>query len=115
MWLSSPGITFLVMEILPTLYTHFETDKFSCLVMEFCPGGDLHTLRQRQPGKYFSEQAAKYVLLLTISSISCVICWLAFFLIRSAYLQVNMFALQFCSIIILCGMIFLYPHGQVHG
>jgi len=46
MWLSSPGITFLVMEILPTLYTHFETDKFSCLVMEFCPGGDLHTLHQ---------------------------------------------------------------------
>ncbi|XP_065014035.1 serine/threonine-protein kinase D6PK-like isoform X2 [Musa acuminata AAA Group] len=45
---------------LPTLYTHFETDKFSCLVMEFCPGGDLHTLRQRQPGKYFSEQAVKF-------------------------------------------------------
>ncbi|KAJ6844065.1 serine/threonine-protein kinase D6PKL1-like [Iris pallida] len=45
---------------LPTLYTHFETDKFSCLVMEFCPGGDLHTLRQRQPGKHFSEQAVKY-------------------------------------------------------
>lgn len=44
---------------LPTLYSHFETDKFSCLVMEFCPGGDLHTLRQRQPGKLFSEQAAK--------------------------------------------------------
>ena len=46
---------------LPTLYTHFETDKFSCLVMDFCPGGDLHTLRQRQPGKHFSEQAVKYV------------------------------------------------------
>ncbi|CAN6448284.1 unnamed protein product [Victoria cruziana] len=45
---------------LPTLYTHFETEKFSCLVMEFCPGGDLHTLRQRQPGKHFSEQAAKF-------------------------------------------------------
>lgn len=45
---------------LPTLYTHFETDKFSCLVMEFCPGGDLHTLRQRQHGKYFSEQAVKF-------------------------------------------------------
>lgn len=44
---------------LPTLYTHFDTDKFSCLLMEFCPGGDLHTLRQRQPGKYFSEQGAK--------------------------------------------------------
>lgn len=45
---------------LPTLYTHFETDKFSCLVMEFCPGGDLHTLRQRQPAKHFTEQAVKY-------------------------------------------------------
>ncbi|KAK1309786.1 Protein kinase G11A [Acorus calamus] len=45
---------------LPTLYTHFETDKFSCLVMEFCPGGDLHTLRQRQHGKHFSELAVKF-------------------------------------------------------
>ncbi|XP_058112747.1 serine/threonine-protein kinase D6PKL1-like isoform X1 [Magnolia sinica] len=45
---------------LPTLYTHFETDKFSCLVMEFCPGGDLHTLRQRQPGKHFTEHAVKF-------------------------------------------------------
>ncbi|OIW14427.1 hypothetical protein TanjilG_20873 [Lupinus angustifolius] len=45
---------------LPTLYTHFETDTFSCLVMEVCPGGDLHALRQRQPGKYFSEHAARF-------------------------------------------------------
>ncbi|ESR63190.1 hypothetical protein CICLE_v10014638mg [Citrus x clementina] len=45
---------------LPTLYTHFETEKFSCLVMEFCPGGDLHTLRQKQPGKYFPEQAVRF-------------------------------------------------------
>ncbi|KAL5976694.1 Serine/threonine-protein kinase d6pkl1 [Asimina triloba] len=45
---------------LPTLYSHFETDKFSCLLMEFCSGGDLHTLRQRQPGKHFSEQAARF-------------------------------------------------------
>lgn len=45
---------------LPTLYTHFETDRFSCLVMEFCPGGDLHTLRQRQPGKHFSEYASRF-------------------------------------------------------
>ena len=46
---------------LPTLYTHFETDRFSCLVMEYCPGGDLHTLRQRQPGNFFSEYAARCV------------------------------------------------------
>ncbi|XAR54188.1 Non-specific serine/threonine protein kinase [Bertholletia excelsa] len=45
---------------LPTLYSHFETDRFSCLVMEYCPGGDLHTLRQRQPGKHFSEYAARF-------------------------------------------------------
>ncbi|XP_039011746.1 serine/threonine-protein kinase D6PK-like [Hibiscus syriacus] len=45
---------------LPTLYTHFETEKLSCLVMEFCPGGDLHALRQRQPGKHFPEQVARF-------------------------------------------------------
>jgi protein-serine/threonine kinase len=44
---------------LPTLYAHFESDTLTCLVMEFCSGGDLHTLRQRQPGKRFSEQAAR--------------------------------------------------------
>ncbi|KAL5704473.1 Serine/threonine-protein kinase AGC1-7 [Ranunculus cassubicifolius] len=45
---------------LPTLYSHFETDKFYCLVMEFCSGGNLHSLRQKQPHKYFSEQAARF-------------------------------------------------------
>lgn len=45
---------------LPTLYSYFETEKFSCLVMEFCPGGDLHTLRQRQPGRFFTGMAAKF-------------------------------------------------------
>ncbi|XP_065878050.1 protein kinase PVPK-1-like isoform X2 [Euphorbia lathyris] len=45
---------------LPTLYSHFETEKFSCLLMEFCPGGDLHSLRQKQHGKYFPEHAARF-------------------------------------------------------
>ncbi|KAF6170731.1 hypothetical protein GIB67_015683 [Kingdonia uniflora] len=45
---------------LPTLYTHFEMDKFSCLVMEFYPGGDLHALGQKQPGKHFPEHVARY-------------------------------------------------------
>ena len=44
---------------LPTLYAHFTTDKLSCLVMEYCPGGDLHVLRQKQPIRSFSEQAAR--------------------------------------------------------
>lgn len=45
---------------LPTLYAHFTTDNLSCLVMEYCPGGDLHVLRQRQPGKSFPEPAARF-------------------------------------------------------
>jgi hypothetical protein len=45
---------------LPTLYSHFTTDNLSCLVMEFCPGGDLHVLRQKQPTKTFLEAAARY-------------------------------------------------------
>ncbi|XP_058109636.1 serine/threonine-protein kinase AGC1-7-like [Magnolia sinica] len=45
---------------LPTLYSYFETDKFYCLVMEFCSGGNLHSLRQKQPNKYFSETAARF-------------------------------------------------------
>ncbi|XP_020534303.1 serine/threonine-protein kinase AGC1-7 isoform X2 [Jatropha curcas] len=45
---------------LPTLYSYFETDKFYCLVMEFCSGGNLHSLRQRQPQKYFTEEAARF-------------------------------------------------------
>ncbi|RDX85728.1 Serine/threonine-protein kinase AGC1-7, partial [Mucuna pruriens] len=44
---------------LPTLYSYFETDKFYCLVMEFCSGGDLHSLRQKQPNKCFTEEAAR--------------------------------------------------------
>ncbi|CAN8266180.1 unnamed protein product [Cochlearia groenlandica] len=45
---------------LPTLYSHFETENHSCLVMEFCPGGDLRSLQQKQPGKYFPEHAARF-------------------------------------------------------
>uniref|UniRef100_A0A2N9FL87 non-specific serine/threonine protein kinase n=1 Tax=Fagus sylvatica TaxID=28930 RepID=A0A2N9FL87_FAGSY len=45
---------------LPTLYAHIATDKLSCLVMEYCPGGDLHVLRQKQPSRSFSEQAARF-------------------------------------------------------
>ncbi|KAJ1279011.1 hypothetical protein BS78_04G122600 [Paspalum vaginatum] len=45
---------------LPTLYSHFETDKFCCLLMEYCCGGNLHSLRQRQPGKRFAEDAARF-------------------------------------------------------
>ncbi|KAK8513323.1 hypothetical protein V6N13_002073 [Hibiscus sabdariffa] len=45
---------------LPTLYDYLATDQLSCLVMEYCPGGDLHVLRQKQPGRSFSEQAVRF-------------------------------------------------------
>ncbi|XP_023632782.1 serine/threonine-protein kinase RHS3 [Capsella rubella] len=45
---------------LPTLYAHFETDKFYCLVMEFCSGGNLYSLRQKQPNRCFTEDAARF-------------------------------------------------------
>ncbi|WCJ29689.1 Protein kinase PINOID 2 [Euphorbia peplus] len=45
---------------LPTLYAHFEASHYSCLVMEYCPGGDLYAARQRQPGRRFSISSTKF-------------------------------------------------------
>jgi protein-serine/threonine kinase len=45
---------------LPRLYGVAEGDRWSCLLTEFCPGGDLHVLRQRQPHRRFSEAAVRY-------------------------------------------------------
>ncbi|KAA8535063.1 hypothetical protein F0562_030066 [Nyssa sinensis] len=45
---------------LPTLYAEFDASHYSCLVIEFCPGGDLHAARQRQPAKRFSISSAKF-------------------------------------------------------
>ncbi|XP_026442831.1 serine/threonine-protein kinase D6PK-like [Papaver somniferum] len=47
---------------LPTLFSHFSAETYSCLVMEYCPGGDLHILRQRQPCRSFSEPVARFYL-----------------------------------------------------
>ncbi|KAL9675562.1 hypothetical protein QQ045_003764 [Rhodiola kirilowii] len=45
---------------LPTLYASLESAKWCCLLTEFCPGGDLHVLRQRQPAKRFHESAVRF-------------------------------------------------------
>lgn len=47
---------------LPTLYAEFEASHFSCIVMEFCSGGDLHSLRHKQPQKRFSLNSARYII-----------------------------------------------------
>ena len=39
---------------LPTLHVEFEASHFSCIVMEFCSGSDLHSLRHKQPHKRLS-------------------------------------------------------------
>ncbi|KAL2227671.1 serine/threonine-protein kinase D6PKL1-like [Sesamum indicum] len=45
---------------LPSLYATLDSPRWSCLLTEFCPGGDLHVLRQRQPGKRFDEDAVRF-------------------------------------------------------
>ncbi|KAI4304732.1 hypothetical protein MLD38_040206 [Melastoma candidum] len=45
---------------LPSLYAAVDSPKWLCLLTEFCPGGDLHVLRQRQPLKRFEESAVRY-------------------------------------------------------
>lgn len=52
-------LTMLDHPFLPTLYAEFEASHYSCLVMEFCPGGDLYVARQRQPGRRFSISSSK--------------------------------------------------------
>eukprot|EP00250_Pteridium_aquilinum_P007505 c17205_g2_i1 orf=116-1672(+) len=45
---------------LPTLYAHFDMGNLSCLLMEFCPGGDLHALMHRQPGNRFALKVVRF-------------------------------------------------------
>ncbi|CAA3013988.1 kinase PINOID-like [Olea europaea subsp. europaea] len=45
---------------LPTLYAEFEASHFSCVVMEYSSGGDLHSLRHKQPQKRFSLASARF-------------------------------------------------------
>ncbi|RWW15919.1 hypothetical protein GW17_00020230 [Ensete ventricosum] len=45
---------------LPTLYADFDASPhYSCVVMEYCSGGDLHALRHRQPRLRFSVSATR--------------------------------------------------------
>ncbi|KAE8705807.1 Serine/threonine-protein kinase D6PKL2 [Hibiscus syriacus] len=45
---------------LPSLYAAIDSPRWLCLLTEFCPGGDLHILRQRQPLKRFSESSVRF-------------------------------------------------------
>ncbi|KAF7148358.1 hypothetical protein RHSIM_Rhsim03G0103200 [Rhododendron simsii] len=45
---------------LPTLYATLDSPRWCCLLTEFCPGGDLHILRERQPEKRFDAAAVRF-------------------------------------------------------
>nr|AML79590.1 putative LOV domain-containing protein [Corydalis linstowiana] len=45
---------------LPTLYTSFQTATHVCLITDFCPGGELFALLDKQPMKFFKEESARF-------------------------------------------------------
>ncbi|KAK3142846.1 hypothetical protein QOZ80_4BG0352460 [Eleusine coracana subsp. coracana] len=45
---------------LPTLYTSFQTPTHVCLITDFCPGGELFALLDRQSMKIFREESARF-------------------------------------------------------
>ncbi|CAA2984407.1 serine threonine- kinase WAG1-like [Olea europaea subsp. europaea] len=45
---------------LPTLYAHLEASHYTCLLMDYCPKGDLHSLLSKQPGNRLPAQAVRF-------------------------------------------------------
>uniref|UniRef100_A0A7N0U5A1 non-specific serine/threonine protein kinase n=2 Tax=Kalanchoe fedtschenkoi TaxID=63787 RepID=A0A7N0U5A1_KALFE len=45
---------------LPTLYTSFQTPSHVCLITDFCPGGELFGVLDKQPMKLFKEDSARF-------------------------------------------------------
>ncbi|KAK7250683.1 hypothetical protein RIF29_33271 [Crotalaria pallida] len=53
-------ISLLDHPFLPTLYTSFQTSTHVCLITDFCPGGELFALLDKQPMKLFREESARF-------------------------------------------------------
>nr|AML76459.1 putative LOV domain-containing protein [Cornus florida] len=53
-------ISFLDHPFLPTLYASFQTSTHVCLITDFCPGGELFALLDKQPMKIFKEESARF-------------------------------------------------------
>nr|AHZ63888.1 phototropin [Anomodon rostratus] len=45
---------------LPTLYASFQTATHVCLITDFCAGGELFLVLERQPLKHFREDSARF-------------------------------------------------------
>ncbi|KAL2940404.1 Phototropin-2 [Bienertia sinuspersici] len=53
-------ISMLDHPFLPTLYASFQTPTHVCLITDFCPGGELFALLDKQPLKLFKEESARF-------------------------------------------------------
>ncbi|KAL3516311.1 hypothetical protein ACH5RR_023213, partial [Cinchona calisaya] len=53
-------ISLLDHPFLPTLYASFQTSTHVCLITDFCPGGELFALLDKQPMKIFKEESARF-------------------------------------------------------
>ncbi|XP_022727062.1 phototropin-2-like isoform X2 [Durio zibethinus] len=53
-------ISFLDHPFLPSLYSSFQTPTHVCLITDFCPGGELFALLDKQPMKFFKEESARF-------------------------------------------------------
>nr|AML79564.1 putative LOV domain-containing protein [Chrysobalanus icaco] len=53
-------ISLLDHPFLPTLYSSFQTSTHICLITDFCPGGELFALLDKQPMKLFKEESARF-------------------------------------------------------
>eukprot|EP00897_Mesotaenium_endlicherianum_P003441 jgi/Mesen1/3124/ME000184S02190 len=59
---------------LPTLYASFQTATHVCLITDFCDGGELYMLLERQKGKRFAEEAVRFFgseILLALEYLHC--------------------------------------------
>ncbi|XP_023553017.1 serine/threonine-protein kinase WAG1-like [Cucurbita pepo subsp. pepo] len=45
---------------LPTLYARLDVSHYTCLLIDYCPAGDLHSLLRKQPNYRFSVAAARF-------------------------------------------------------
>lgn len=45
---------------LPTLYGHFTASHYTCLLIDYCPGGDLDHLLHRRPNSRLPLQAVRF-------------------------------------------------------
>ncbi|KAK7346225.1 hypothetical protein VNO80_20740 [Phaseolus coccineus] len=53
-------ISLLDHPFLPTLYTSFQTSTHVCLISDFCHGGELFALLDKQPMKIFKEESSRF-------------------------------------------------------